>query len=118
MRPVFRGKWHFFRGKWRHFRGKTGIPPMDRLTGHTSGAGTAPYRRDEITKSLAQDRAAAVAVMSPVEILFQFTGDRTQGQQITVRLDASFARAESALHKCVLVTRSVQSDSASCIARL
>jgi hypothetical protein len=29
-----------------------------------------------------------VAVMSPVEILFQFTGDRTQGQQITVRLDA------------------------------
>jgi len=61
---------------------------LDRLTGHTSGAGTAPYRRDEITKSLAQDRAAAVAVMSPVEILFQFTGDRTQGQQITVRLDA------------------------------
>jgi hypothetical protein len=29
-----------------------------------------------------------VALMSPVEILFQFTGDRTQGQQITVRLDA------------------------------
>jgi hypothetical protein len=28
------------------------------------------------------------------------------------------ARAESALHKCVLVTRSVQPDSASCIARL
>ena len=27
---------------------------LDRLTGHTSGAGTAPYRRDEITKSLAR----------------------------------------------------------------
>ena len=26
--------------------------------------------------------------MSPVEILFQFTGDRAQGQQITVRLDS------------------------------
>ena len=66
---------------------------LDRLTGHTSGAGTAPYRRDEITKSLAQDRAAAVAVMSPVEILFQFTGDRAQGQQITVRLDADDSAA-------------------------
>ena len=43
---------------------------LDRLTGHTSGAGTAPYRRDEITKSLAQDRAAAVAVMSPVVITY------------------------------------------------
>ena len=62
---------------------------LDQLTGHSSSSGTAAYIRSEIARSLAADRAAATAVMAPIEILYQFNSDRSQSQQITVRLDSA-----------------------------
>ena len=62
---------------------------LDQLTGHSSSSGTAAYIRSEIALSLAADRAAATAVMAPIEILYQFNSDRSQSQQITVRLDSA-----------------------------
>ena len=62
---------------------------LDQLTGHSPSSGTAAYIRSEIARSLAADRAAATAVMAPIEILYQFNSDRSQSQQITVRLDSA-----------------------------
>ena len=58
---------------------------LHRLSGHTSESGAAPYNRDELAAILAADRAAATAVLAPIETLFRFENDRSQGQSIIVR---------------------------------
>jgi hypothetical protein len=58
---------------------------LHRLSGHTSESGAAPYNRDELAAILAADRAAATAVLAPIETLFRFENDRSQGQSIVVR---------------------------------
>jgi hypothetical protein len=55
------------------------------LTGHTSDHGTEIYIREQVSLSIAADRAAACAVMSPAEELFKFHADRSQGRSIVVR---------------------------------
>lgn len=69
---------------------------LNERTGHTSAGGAAPYDRAEIARSLAADRAAANAVMAPVEILFQHSADRSRGQSIVVRqnTDGSFSAVD------------------------
>ena len=59
---------------------------VNSLTGHTSTQGRAPYNRDDIAKHLHADRAAAKAVLSPIEVLWQFTADRAQARSMVVRL--------------------------------
>ena len=80
---------------WRHTAvGKQSPSLMNKLTGHTSTQGRAPYSRESVLESLQADREAENVRPQAVETAFKFGADRSAEQPavyMTKNADGSFS---------------------------